>query len=157
MGRLMLARNASTTRRLGKVVALQTTVSLIVRSETTMFRDGISTIRLDFPPGSIDSNMFSSSATRELPLSNPHDCWKPRRLEISTFRNLVKFVASMISSTRLGDLVRAYKEASMAPADVPQYSFIFVNIPRCSSSSKPCKKTRQRVPPPQNTMRFAIC
>ena len=61
MGKLMLARKASTTRKLGKVFALHTTVSRTVKSDTTMFKEGISDKTLDFAPGSIESNTFSSS------------------------------------------------------------------------------------------------
>ena len=51
----------------------------------------------------------------------------------------------------VADLDTAYNEATSAPAEVPQYSRTFVSRPLRSNSTRACKKTIHRVPPPQKT------
>ena len=83
----MLARIASTMRKFGKVVELHTIVSRKVISETTICNPSTAERRLSLFPGSIDSNIRSSSFVKDFPSSNPHECWIPKILDISISRN----------------------------------------------------------------------
>lgn len=157
MGRLMEARIASTTRRVGNVVLEQTTVLYSLRSATTIWSPGRSASVRDPAPALATFRIRSISATRLLPSSSPHADVKFTIFRTLTSRNRAKSVFRIRSSTVSADRVIDINVARRAPADVPHHSMTSDKRPVRSMRRRADTNNRQRVPPPANTRRFGCC
>ena len=153
-GRHMLARIASTSIMSGKAVALQHTISRVVRSVTIAVNVGMSRSRSRLLPAPVSSNNRSSSSVNVAPLSSPQACENSSRFAGSILMNFVKFAEYKISRTRTADFASKNRAATSAPALVPHADSTASRRPACCNSTRQDANTKQRVPPPLNTSRF---